>query len=251
MEKYFQNDQLSQFYNLNGLKDIILTSDVDWAPEYAIEDLLNIIKTLDFKLTIFATHKSEVLLRKYDYVEVGIHPDFTRRNQAEWFDDKVKKLKEIYPEAVGTRSHRNFFGQNIGDIALANGLKYDASTFLWNEPFCQAHVDYNKMLRFSYMWEDGIHLDTDTPKKIENINLHTPGLKILNVHPILIYLNAPNDNYRRIVTSKYSDLTAAPKREIDKFINTSKYGIKDFYIDILKYLKTQKVNSYTLEGLIS
>lgn len=249
MVEYFKNDKLSRYYN-NGLKDIVLTSDIDWAPEYAIEDLLNIIKSFDFRITTFATHKSEVLLQKHDFVEVGIHPDFTRKNQNEWFDAKIKNLKDLYPDAVGTRSHRNFFGQNIGDIALVNGLEYDVSTFLWNEPFCQAHVDYNGMLRFSYMWEDGIHLDTDTPKKIENINLHSPGLKILNVHPILIYLNAPNDDYRRMVTSQYKDLTQAPKEEIDKHINRTEYGIKDFYIDILKYLKKENVNSYMLRELI-
>ncbi len=245
---YFKNDPLSQFYNLNKLDSVILTCDVDWAPEYAIESVINLIAKYGFKINIFATHKSEVLLKKHEHVNIGLHPDFTRPSQKDWFDKKILNLKEIYPNSKGMRSHRNFFGQNIGDLAHQAGLKYDVSFFLWNEPYCQAHLDYNGMVRFSYFWEDGIHLDLGKSFDVSSINLESPGLKILNIHPILFYLNSDTEDHRRAVTSQYSDLTIAPKLEIDNEINRG-YGIQNFYKEILNYLKTKNVKTYFLEEL--
>jgi predicted heme/steroid binding protein len=248
LQKYFNNDPLAPFYNLNEFKDVVLTCDVDWAPDYAIAEVLDLIAGYDFKANFFATHKSDLLLQKSEAVEVGIHPDFTRQNSKLTHEQRINDLLHLYPESKGTRSHRNFFGQNISDMAKAAGLKYDASVFLWNESFCNTHIDYNGMVRFSYMWEDGIHLDTNTPKDISKINLHTPGMKILNVHPILIYLNAETDDQRREVTKKYSDLTKASYKEVKKHVNAG-YGIKDFYKEILKYLKSMNVRSHLLSDL--
>ncbi len=246
--EFFNSDLLKQFYNLDGLDSVILTCDVDWAPDYAIKSVIDLIGKYGFKINIFATHKSDVLLQEHSNVNVGLHPDFTRPSQKDWFDKKILDLKNIYPNSQGMRSHRNFFGQNIADLAHKAGLKYDVSSFLWNESFCQAHIDYNGMVRFSYFWEDGIHLDLGKPFDVSTINLETPGLKILNIHPILFYLNSNTEEHRRAVTSRYTDLTVAPKNEIDKDINR-KYGIQNFYKEILNYLKTKNVTAYFLEEL--
>lgn len=248
INNYFSNDVLNQFYNLNGLDSVILTCDVDWAPDYAVKSVINLINKYGFKINIFATHKSDVLLQEHGNVNVGLHPDFTRPSQKDWFDKKISDLKSIYANSKGMRSHRNFFGQNIADLAHKAGLKYDVSSFLWNQSFCQAHIDYNGMVRFSYFWEDGIHLDLGKPFEISTINLETPGLKILNIHPILFYLNSATEEHRRGVTSRYTNLSVAPEDEIDKDINR-KYGIQNFYKEILNYLKTKNVTTYFLEEL--
>lgn len=247
-EEYFQTDPLRNFYNLNGLTDVILTCDIDWAPEFAIEKVLETIEEFGFKINFFATHKSELLLKSSEYSRVGIHPNFTRLKTNIQFEDEVKRLKDIYQDSIGTRSHRNFFGQNIADIVSENGLIYDASVFLWNQSFCQAHLDYNGMIRFSYCWEDGIHLDTNTPLEISNVNINSPGLKIINIHPVLFYLNTITDDERRVVTSKYSDLTIAPQSEFDLHVNKN-FGIGDFFIEILKYCKSKNVTTHFLDDL--
>lgn len=247
LNKQFGNDPLSSYYNLNGLEDVILTCDIDWAPEYAIEKVLETIDSFGYKINMFATHKSDVLMQKSELFNVGIHPNFTRLKSDD-YESEVKRLKDLYPESVGTRSHRNFFGQNIADIVNKYGLIYDASVFLWNQSFCQAHVDYNEMVRFSYCWEDGIHLDTNTPFDISLVNINTPGLKIINIHPVLFYLNTVTDNERRVVTSQYTDLTKAPKQEVDKYVNVN-YGIGDFYVQLLNYFNSKQVKTHFLEDL--
>jgi hypothetical protein len=244
----FSRDPLKPYYNLEGLTDVVLTADIDWAPDYAIEHLFELIESFGFQLTVFATHRSRSLVNAPDFVEVGLHPDFTREGPDNRFSDKLRKLKDHYPDACGTRSHRNFFGQNIADMASKAGLIYDASTILWNQPLCQAHRDYNGMIRFSYMWEDGIHCDCNLPFDTGAVSLDTPGLKILNVHPILIYLNSPNDDHRRAVTRRYSDLTQAEKVGIDADIHSGA-GIGTFYRRLLAELRKHGVATHKLEKL--
>ncbi|MDF1646691.1 MAG: hypothetical protein P1U61_06915 [Legionellaceae bacterium] len=246
----FLNNPFREFYNLNGLTDVFLTCDVDWAPDYAVEAVLKAVEDTGHKLTMFATHQSQVLMNPPEWLEIGIHPDFTRPHSTHWFDEKLSTLKAMYPDAVGMRSHRNFFGQNIGDFAKAAGLSYDASVFLWNEPFCQAHMDYNGITRFSYMWEDGIHLDMKLNLDFSKIHLASPGLKILNVHPILIYLNAASEDHRRSVTNRYKDLTIAPYEEIIKEVNQNARGIGSLWRDLLEYLAENGIRTHCLRDAI-
>lgn len=241
----FLNDRFAKYYNLTNLENVFLTTDVDWAPDFAIEDVLGLVQSFNFKITVFTTHYSQVL-KSTTHTEIGLHPDYTRPSKEDPFRSKLMPLKEYYPDAVGVRSHRNLFGQNISDISSEAGLIYDASTFLWKQPFCQIHVDYNNLIRFSYMWEDGIHADTNQPWEIDSIGLHTPGLKILNVHPILIYLNCPDDNYRREVTKSYSDLTKASYNDLKKQIYPG-YGFRSFYKDILSYLANKNLSTHLLK----
>lgn len=249
LEKFYQDDRFAKYYNLISFNSVFLTTDIDWAPDFAVEELFNLVQEFDFKLTAFATHKSTVMQKSNGLVEVGLHPDNTRPDKEFGFSKKIEDLKSMYPESVGLRCHRNFFGNNIGDLAKRAGLKYDASTLLWLQPFCSAFEDYNNLIRMSYYWEDGIHCDKNLAYDVNKIKLHTPGLKILNVHPILIYLNAPNDQYRKDVTKNYSDLTTANYTDITNSIYKG-YGIKNFYLDILTYLKLQKVNTHFLRELV-
>jgi hypothetical protein len=208
-----------------------------------------LVEKYGLKLTIFTTHESPVLKKQPDFVEVGLHPDYTRQNGT-IFEESLIKLKAAYPQAIGTRSHRNFFGQNIADLNHRHGMEYDASLFLWNQPFCQGFQDHNGMSRFSYFWEDGIHLDMGLPLSWKSIRLNTPGLKIINIHPMLIYLNSKTDDHRRSVTSQYRDLTQAPKGEVDCYRNKSP-GIKDLWESLLLKISQEGIRTHTLNQLQS
>jgi hypothetical protein len=157
----------------------------------------------------------------------------------------MQTLKKYYPNAVGMRSHRNFFGQNIADLANQLGLRYDVSLFLWNTPFCQGYIDYNGMIRFAYMWEDGIHLDMGLSLNFHEVQLFSPGMKVLNVHPILIYLNAASEEHRRRVTSRYRDLTSAPRNEVDAEINHD-VGLGTVWRALLAWLADNGVRTHCL-----
>lgn len=242
LNEYFEKDPFSPYYNLNGLETVILTTDIDWAPDYATAAVLELVAEAGFNITAFATHDSPLLKASSEFVEIGLHPDNTRPHPEFGFSRKILELKEIFPDSVGLRCHRNFFGQNISDLAKTAGLSYDISTFLWGQPFAQCYYDYNGLVRMAYVWEDGIHVDLNKPLELEHVKLDQPGLKILNVHPMLIYLNAPNDKLRRDLTRGVADLTSVPASHFSQAIYSG-YGLKRFYRDLLAELKRRGVRT--------
>jgi hypothetical protein len=239
----------ARFYNLDGVTDVFLTADIDWAPEYAIAEVLRVVESFGMKLTAFATGSSPILAAPPDWLEVGIHPDFTRR-QGPWIDERMAAMLALYPQAVGMRSHRNYFGQNIADLAHASGLRYDASSVLFNQPLAQAHLDYNGMTRFSYCWEDGLHLDCKLGLDLSRTTIETPGLKLLNVHPVLIYLNSDSDDHRRSVTRRYTDLANAPKAELDPERRRDR-GIADVWREMLAGFAERGVRTHCLRDALA
>ena len=250
LASHFASDPYARFYNLSRLTDVFLTCDTDWAPDFAIASVLEVVHSHKQKMTVFATHRSELLLHAPDWVEVGLHPDFTRPDGKSRFEDKVVALKMIYPTAVGMRSHRDFFGNNIADVAKHCGLRYDASSFLWNQSFCQAHVDYNGLTHFSYMWEDGIHLDMGLGLTFAGVRLYAPGMKILNCHPTLIFLNSRSDDHRRSVTRRYADLTSAPYEELAADV-VHEFGIGDLWRSLLRFLAENGVRTHLLRDALT
>lgn len=248
ISELWRDDPFADFYNVDGLSDVILTADVDWAPDFVVEKIIDIIAQYGHKITIFATHDSEVLRQVPDFVQVGLHPDFTMRHNKLPFDELMARMKEWYPDALGMRSHCDFFGNNIANLAVANGLIYDVSVFEWNMPLCQGYIDYNRMARFPYFWEDGIHLDMNFPLTWENVKLATPGLKVMNVHPILIYLNCETDDDRRRVVRNYTDLTQVKRSDIDPFVRRER-GIRDLWVELLENLKTNNVRTHLLSDV--
>ena len=152
LQNIFGADPWVGYYNLGRFSSFALTSDVDWAPDYCIEDVLTLVSKFNFFLSVFATHRSPILLAASDRVEVGLHPDFTRPHPEHGIRRKILDLLDVYPDAKGVRAHRNFFGQNIAQLAVEAGLTYDASVFHWGRPFCQIERDQYGLVRMSYCW---------------------------------------------------------------------------------------------------
>ena len=84
------------------MNSICLTFDIDWAPDEVIENTLELLTEYNLNATIFATHKTDILNNLPENIEIGIHPNFSNIIKAE---DEIKKLKDIYPQAVSLRSH--------------------------------------------------------------------------------------------------------------------------------------------------
>jgi len=245
----FSESPYLKFYNLNGFETWTLTCDIDWAPDYAVEDFFSIVESFGFELTAFATHKSSLLVRTPKWLEVGLHPDYTRPHPEYGISRKLIDLKDLYPDSQGVRSHRNFFGQNTADLAKKAGLIYDCSTLLWCNAYSQIYNDQFGLRRLSYVWEDGVHADMGLDWDMSHLPTETPGVKIFNFHPIFTYLNCPNDEYRREVVKGYNHLETAPMSALKPQIYQG-YGARNFLIDMLKELKRRRAQCYSLINMI-
>ncbi|MBL4618133.1 MAG: hypothetical protein JKY46_10585 [Robiginitomaculum sp.] len=235
--------------NIDSLNKVYLSADIDWAPDYAVEVMLAEIEKRNLKMTVFATHKSSLLLQPQPNIEIGVHPDYTRTVEQKDLKYQLSFLLDIFPDALGVRSHRNFFGQNTCDFANEFQLKYEASNIQWGMPFLCPHRDYNQMVRIPYFWEDGIHCDMNLPWTLDQLPIHCAGLKVINFHPMALYLNSPTESHRRSVVGNYSDLTIAPFSVLEKqrFHGT---GAFTYFKMILDMLVEQRVNCDLMSELI-
>lgn len=245
----FAADPFAGFYNLDGFSHYAMTADIDWAPDYAVADMLEIFARFGIKITCYATHRTSLFSGTTPMVEIGLHPDYTRPHPTEGLRSKLLDLKEMFPDAVGVRSHRNFFGQNTAHLATEANLIYDSSVLLWRQPFCQIYRDQWGLYRLPYCWEDGIQADMKLPWTLDIVPRATPGLKIFNIHPIFIYLNCPDDDYRRAIVKHYNDLTQAP-REVIEPQRYDGYGARRFLIDLLTELQRSGAKSHRIRDII-
>ena len=91
------------------MNDYVLTIDVDWAPDWAIAEVADILIENNVKATWFITHDSQELKRLFDYTdlfEIGLHPNFDESStQGKTPEEIMNYLQKIAPHANSVRTH--------------------------------------------------------------------------------------------------------------------------------------------------
>ena len=231
--------------NRNGMEYVGLTMDVDWAPDFVLEKIFDEIRERKLNCTVFATHESEVI-KNIDrkYFEVAIHPFFKDEN----YREPIRKLLGIYKEARGLRSHCLIQSSNIIAVLPSEGIRYDSNTYLANVPDITAFKDWNGLVRIPFFFMDTFFLDTHSKdsRKIENICLDRPGLKIFDFHPIHLYLNTETvAQYNKMKTE--CKLSPNTKKDVlDRYINKERDGTKDILSKLLLYIDDNKLKTFKM-----
>lgn len=245
---------VAKYANWNDVKSLSLTFDIDWAPDFMIEEVINILDKYSIKATFYATHHSKLLeeLKSSIDFEVGIHPYLgVNSTQGENKLQILTNLNSIYNEAIGCRFHvLDFSYRDL--LNLKNfKIKYDVSRINFNTPYLLPtyHKDLDLVL-FTYSWEDGVSENQNLNQNINNIDLLSPGMKILNFHPMNIYINSPNAEFRKRFQSKNPKLLETDKNEIKGFINNG-LGTKNILIELCEYIKKNNILTYTIKEYYS
>jgi len=219
------------------------TSDIEWAPEWAIKEMLDLFKQYNIPLTPFVTHDSKVIRDRYDRPEikhkVGLHPNFLpRSSHGETQLEVIDFVNNLWPEAVGFRSHCFFDNTKITDAFAKRGFKYDSNLCLFLQPNCEPLFHNSGLLRFPVFWEDDIHFRRGVPFSIETISdfLDNPGLKVFNVHPLIIALNVPDEKYYE--AHKFLNQDNGQDHFWREFVFCAGGG-RDFVESVLEYVVTK------------
>jgi hypothetical protein len=226
----------------------IITLDVDWAPDFILEEISEFFIKKKIKTTWFVTHESTIIekLRKNSLFEIGIHPNFKENStQGENPGKILMNLKNIVPEAKSIRTHSLIQSSQLLNSFHKFGIENDVSLFLENTSNIQPHYSkYLKLFRFPFFWEDDITMFYGFSKDhIEEI-IKKPGMKIFNFHPIHIYLNSKTiKNYKEAIKNK--KMQEIKKLDLEQYINL-KYGTRDFLEDLINKLDNQ---SYKIKEL--
>jgi hypothetical protein len=234
---------------------VCISVDVEWAAQEVLDDIRRLFDEHGVRATFFVTHDGVSVPGH----ERGLHPNFLRRG------DTFKKLaaanggrtehlteQEIYrhvvettlafaPEAKGVRAHSLFYDSGLIPAYRKAGLEYDCS---YSMPLVQGLRPFWKehgMVGLCTYWADHFDIMTGaTGFDVARLGLDRPGIKLLDLHPNIVYLNAEkNDDY---LSTK--DFYHDPARLLAS--RNPRRGIRSMLIDLLGYLSAHDVTVATV-----
>lgn len=212
------------------MKEIAITFDQDWAPDFALDYTSSLISELEFKNTWFMTNRSPACVRLMDCpdVEVGIHPNFLQGSTQGKTPNKImQNLLKSFPEAKSVRSHAMVYSASIARLFAMYKMEIDSSIYLGGmDGICPLKTRYNgdlEIVRMPYYWSDDGEVGQELGwKNIDDV----PGLKILCFHPLHIFLNT--DCWETYLNYKNHFPKGGTQDQAVEFVNHDNFGAADY-----------------------
>lgn len=245
--------------NSSALDFFALTLDIDWAPDCVLAEIADILVSKQVKATWFVTHDSpgvRSLLQQNHLFEFGLHPNFlAHSSQGKDEREVMQFMRSILPAAKSMRTHALVQSSHLLALAVNEfEVETDVSLFLPETANLQPHTIYfnhqgKGLLRIPYFWEDDSEMyhphktwDFSAPK------FHAHGLKILNFHPLFIYLNADTiHSYEAL--KKLKSLTALQPQDIEPYINLDQSGVRTLFTTFIDHLRMQQQQMLTISEI--
>lgn len=222
----------------------VLTFDIDWAPDWAIDDCLSICRNHGVSAAFFATHDTAILqdIAGSDSFDLGVHPNFLPGSS---HGPSVAQVMEycltLVPGATLMRTHGLY-----GSYGLFREIKRefpqisaDCSIFLPGvanlQPFPLYFHDCTAPLIRVPLWLSDMAASA-TPGFSWDMDVTSmPGLKVLNFHPIHVALNSRSPASYSVMKARLSTtpLSEVSRRDAAPFVN-SEAGVRTFLEGILR-----------------
>lgn len=181
------------------MKASVITIDVDWAPDCAIDFMADALRKRSIKATWLLTHASpavERLRQTPDLFELGIHPNFSQgSSHGDGPTAVLAYCRRLAPDATTMRSHSLVQSTTIYRHVLdETEIRTDLSLFMPGvippRPFFY-RAQPMRLLRLPYVWEDDVEMIEEKPDwTAERFERSTLQLQILDFHPIHVFLNS-------------------------------------------------------------
>jgi hypothetical protein len=226
------------------MNDIVLTVDVDWAPDFAIDFVAETLVEHNVRATWFITHISAAVsrLRAFPGVfELGIHPNFLPgSSHGETVDAVLNSCFEIVPEATSMRTHALVQSTPLLiKIMTETRIKTDVSLFLPDAPSLSPvnyRVNGRDLVRIPFFWADDFEMERASPGwHLASLN-EIAGLKVFDFHPAHIYLNSSNMEAYRALKRATPKLNEVKQADADGFQNRGE-GARTMFMEVVEYLK--------------
>ena len=170
-------------------QSVCLSFDLDWAPDFMIDDLRGLLSDAGVPFTAFCTHRSPAVERLTGLArcEVAVHPNLLGAADE---DGVLRQLLGLFPDVQGIRNHALYYHSRLLPLMLRNGLRYFSNDLMFLEPSLRPFYDWSGMLRLPIYWEDDVHcVFFDEQFDCDCLHLGRAGMKVFNFHPVHIYLN--------------------------------------------------------------
>lgn len=227
------------------IDEYVITLDLDWAPDFIIDSVANYLIKSQVCATWFVTHPSpavERLRQHTDLFELGIHPNFLPGStQGRTPEEILQYCMQIVPDARSMRTHGLVQSSSlIGTIIKKTPLVFDVSLFLPHHPFLQPCVYpcyEKKLIRIPYYWEDDFEMLTCNPHWKTITEFNHPGLKVINFHPVHIFLNSKTMESYNMLKLQHTQLQQLQYKDISPHLINRGYGTRTMFEEIIQILQ--------------
>ena len=182
---------------MNGF---VVTLDIDWVPDYVIDHVAGILKSAGVKATWLVTHSSPAIdrLAAESLFELGIHPNFMA-GSSHGADARavLDHCAALVPGARSMRTHGLMQSSRLlAEIASTTSVRVDSSICMpyvaGIRPFVY-ETGSGPLVRIPFVWADDLEMaDPRCDWRLAPLAGIGPGLKVLNFHPIHVFLNSSN-----------------------------------------------------------
>jgi len=236
--------------------NLVITIDVDWAPDFIIDQVAQLLTSYGVKSTWFVTHESYAIDRlreRPELFELGIHPNFLPgSSHGETPDDVLTKMMEIVPDAVSSRSHAVMHsGRILSGIMKHTNVKIDSTFFLPELEGIQPvihEMDNGWVMKAPFFWADDYEMGKANPDWNIDRFYTMNGLKILMFHPIHLFLNSPAIQFYNDFRVKQLNSNIKMESEFSRYKHEGT-GAMNSFLSVLSQLEN-KEDSIQLKDLI-
>ncbi|WP_207477589.1 polysaccharide deacetylase WbmS family protein [Arenibaculum pallidiluteum] len=231
-------------------RTVCLSVDVEWAAADVLQDLIRLFDERGLPATFFCTHDGVHVGSGH---ERGLHPNYRRNGHTmrrireeiaagapdaeEYIYRRVLEITKTFaPEAQGVRSHSLFYDSQILEIYSTLGLLYDGTYAL---PLTNGlHPIWKEygVLEMPVYYNDHFDLKTGaTGFDASALQLDQPGLKIIELHPNMVFINARDNAHYLETKSFYHDSARLLEARHDG------PGIRTLVLDLLDRLVSEQL----------
>jgi hypothetical protein len=226
------------------MDDVVLTIDIDWAPDFAIDFVADQLISRQVRATWFVTHMSPAVARLKQHpnlFELGIHPNFlSGSTHGDTPDAVLRHCMALVPDASSVRTHllvqstlllRQFLAQTK--------ITTDVSLFLPGAP-CICPVEWfsqrRTLLRIPYFWADDFEMERNMPSWRLASHLGAgEGLKVFAFHPIHVYLNSADIEVYQSLKQRVPKISEASPATLNAYVQTGE-GTYALFQEVIAYL---------------
>jgi hypothetical protein len=173
-----------------------ITFDIDWAPDFMVEECMEICARAGVSASFYATHPSPILsdIASDPRFELGIHPNFLPgSSHGATHKDVLAYCLDLVPSATSMRTHGLYqSGAMFHELATHfPQIRVDASLFLPGHQNLRAvdfHFYGNALRRLPFCWEDDAFAETPGTDW-GRAPVVGEGLSIFAFHPIHVAIN--------------------------------------------------------------
>lgn len=187
---------------------VAVTLDIDWAPDFMIDQIAEQLVGRAMPATWFITHASDAVDRlreRPDMFELAIHPNLLPGStHGEEVEPVLEHCMAMVPEARAVRTHGLVQSTAfLGSLLATTPVRTDVSIFM---PHARAVAPVEHwwrgegLLRLPYVWEDEFEMERPSPCwDADQILATQRSFTILDFHPVHVHLNSRTmDAYERL-----------------------------------------------------